>query len=842
MSANLHGAISMYAPVSGMGFSPLTGRSNNTAAQRVFMTFKSTRTILTPIEFKIRNEEKFVNLSKSGGLDKEAIQTMSTDLKMILECYLDKLFGLVDQSILHVQSILSKGGISPDVEKIATTILISCFNLLRVESTLLFDAWKGRGSRKSISSKDINEEIEKQENEERDDLVVCRICDEHVPASLFEQHTKSCMNAYRSESRLNKLNQKLNALITGIENDILKSEDWPGMQEAMVVEIIPILQVYFLLKKAYLTDSYVEDSADDLNSIYHSMQTISKTNQNIATNSFLKEGTLLILEKTRICIALTNIASVLRTTRVSGSDRTSNSPDKISITDFFFVKRVSAGAYARVFLGRKKKTGDLFAIKVLPRKEMVQKNQVKRVLAERDILMQFTNPFIVNFYYSIISKNNLYLVMEYLPGGDLFSLLDTLGSLDEDSAKLYTLEIAQALQYLRSNGIIHRDLKPDNILVSSTGMLKLTDFGLSHLGSFDRQAVINDPSLVSSSSLVGTPDYTAPEIILNRTHSFSCDYWSLGVMLYEFLMGQPPFHGETESETHTNILRATIDWNEMREEGFSEEVIDLLQKLLITDPEKRLGARDINEILNHPWFKGVDPKTTPPPFVPSLETATDTEYFTQRYQFQTQDDSDILQDIAESEAAADNKPDEEDIDKFQAVSFNQLVEKNELLVQDIRRRSISGSFDLSDETTGSSVLTPSNSTPHFSDNPPEIIPSLPISSPLNGSISTQDYNQQHLNDPSVNIYRNKTTRSADTFSLNAVQSSHSALSIEAFGQVSSRKNSPRINSFLKTSNTDDEDHENPNFSLSALLGGMSAPIEDQNDGASSTFLSNAEPT
>lgn len=275
--------------------------------------------------------------------------------------------------------------------------------------------------------------------------------------------------------------------------------------------------------------------------------------------------------------------------------------------------------------------------------------------------------------------------MEYLPGGDLYSLLDTLGSLDEDVAKLYTMEILDALKYLRSNGIIHRDIKPDNVLVSTTGALKLTDFGLSHLGAFDRQAVISDPSLASANSFVGTPDYTAPEIILSQPHSFTADYWSLGVMLYEFLMGEPPFHGENEEETHTNILRAHIDFSEMEEEGFSPEVIDLLKKLFVIDPHKRLGEKSIEEIIQHPWFKGVDTKTAEPPFVPELKTSSDTNYFQQRYTFKDEDDSDIIDDIADVNPNY-HKELSKEISQFQAVAVDQLKKKNTNVVSDLKRK------------------------------------------------------------------------------------------------------------------------------------------------------------
>ena len=247
--------------------------------------------------------------------------------------------------------------------------------------------------------------------------------------------------------------------------------------------------------------------------------------------------------------------------------------------------------------------------------------------------------------------------MEYLPGGDLYSLLRELGSLDEKSAKIYTYQIVQALGYLHSNGIIHRDLKPDNILISAEGFLKLTDFGLSYIGIVDRQMgeiVPSDPNLVKSSSFVGTPDYIAPEIILNQEHSFPVDWWSLGIILYEFIMGVPPFHANTEAETHERILKGAYMLPTEEDDDVSPECIDFIKQLLQLNPEKRLGTKGVEEILNHPWFKGIDSDHIEPVFKPELKSKEDTGYFQERYEFKGDSDSDIIDDINRSLKALNN--------------------------------------------------------------------------------------------------------------------------------------------------------------------------------------------
>lgn len=304
--------------------------------------------------------------------------------------------------------------------------------------------------------------------------------------------------------------------------------------------------------------------------------------------------------------------------------------------------------------------------------------------------------------------------MEYLPGGDLYSLLQGVGSFDERTAKIYTLEILQALIYLRKNGIVHRDLKPDNVLISSSGKIRLADFGLSHLGLVDRQTsstqndennppkssentnqqqrshrqtltktkvdvnsnsntitIINNDDHSSAgivTNIIGTPDYIAPEILMNNPHNYTADYWSLGCMLFEFLIGIPPFHAATENETFKNILTGKmlsfedpdVDPEEETIE-ISSEVKDLISKLLEPNPRKRLGFNSIDEILHHPWFsefESVDIDTIDPPFKPQLKAADDTEYFMQRYAFTGKNDEDILEDIAvefdESEENNDN--------------------------------------------------------------------------------------------------------------------------------------------------------------------------------------------
>eukprot|EP01113_Clastostelium_recurvatum_P044828 TRINITY_DN760_c0_g3_i2.p1 TRINITY_DN760_c0_g3~~TRINITY_DN760_c0_g3_i2.p1 ORF type:complete len:1617 (+),score=536.15 TRINITY_DN760_c0_g3_i2:260-5110(+) len=384
-------------------------------------------------------------------------------------------------------------------------------------------------------------------------------------------------------------------------------------------------------------------------------------------------------------------------------------PDKhssISISDFEIIKPISKGAFGRVYLARKKTTGDLYAIKVLRKLDMVRKNMVDHVIAERNILASIQNPFVVKLFYAFQSKENLYLVMEYLIGGDAASLLRGIGSFEEPMARYYIAETVLALEYLHNVGIVHRDLKPDNMLVNSEGHIKLTDFGLSRIGFIDDKrnnsaarvvddidpilhpngsdgGVFQDDGSRGGSSgggvggasdgsaggrvkvpgsphsgtrnnapqrkVVGTPDYLSPEILLGMGHDVSADWWALGIILYEFLTGVPPFNDDTPEQIFQNILHREIVWPRIKgmprdpgaddeyedETEMSREAQDLISKLLVRDPAERLGSRSVDQIKEHPFFYGLNWDTLlerpmDDIFVPKPDSQSDTSYFWDR--------------------------------------------------------------------------------------------------------------------------------------------------------------------------------------------------------------------
>ncbi|KAI9140186.1 serine/threonine protein kinase 15 [Paraphysoderma sedebokerense] len=314
-----------------------------------------------------------------------------------------------------------------------------------------------------------------------------------------------------------------------------------------------------------------------------------------------------------------------------------------SITDFEFIKPISRGAFGRVYLARKKTTQDLFAIKILKKDDMIRKNMVNHVLAERRVLSLSKTPHVVKLYYAFQSRFYLFLVMEYLIGGDLSSLLTVFGVFDEGMAKIYVAEIVLALEYLHSHNITHRDLKPDNMLIDAEGHLKLTDFGLSRISVQDQDTDH------SSKAVLGTPDYLAPELLLGIGHDNAVDWWALGVCLFEFLVGYPPFTADTPELIFKNILNHNIQWPD--DGSLSDLSKDIISKLLEPDKKKRLhGKGNLSqygahhqmlitcsfdlELKGHPFFSDIDwftLRSQPAPFVPNPESNLDTSYFEGKY-------------------------------------------------------------------------------------------------------------------------------------------------------------------------------------------------------------------
>lgn len=339
---------------------------------------------------------------------------------------------------------------------------------------------------------------------------------------------------------------------------------------------------------------------------------------------------------------------------------------KLGLGDFRTVKVIGKGAFGEVRLVQKTDTGKIYAMKTLIKQEMLKKDQLAHVRAERDVLAESNSPWVVQLFYSFQDPQTLYLIMEFLPGGDLMTMLIKYDTFSEDVTRFYIAECALAIEAVHNMGFIHRDIKPDNILIDKEGHIKLSDFGLStgfhkqHDSAYYQKLLdsangaskptaaarnsvqVNAIHLTMTSkdqiatwkanrrklaySTVGTPDYIAPEIFQQKGYGNECDWWSLGAIMFECLVGYPPFCSESTQETYQKIIQWQYHLAFPDDVHLSREAEDLIRRL-ITSPDRRLG---VDQIKSHPFFYGVDwtmIRQIDAPFVPHLRSITDTSYF-----------------------------------------------------------------------------------------------------------------------------------------------------------------------------------------------------------------------
>jgi len=335
------------------------------------------------------------------------------------------------------------------------------------------------------------------------------------------------------------------------------------------------------------------------------------------------------------------------------------------------VKIIGVGAFGEVTLVRKIDTNHLYAMKTLRKNDVLKRNQVAHVKAERDILAEAENEWVVRLYYSFQDKDSLYFVMDYIPGGDLMSLLIKFGIFEEPLARFYITELTCALEYVHKMGFIHRDIKPDNILIDREGHIKLTDFGLctgfrwTHNSKYysansharqdsmdiaedwnnecrcrDRLHAGNKPlerrrrrehQRCEAHSLVGTPNYIAPEVLMRQGYTQLCDWWSVGVILYEMLVGQPPFLASMPAETQYKVINFETTLKIPKQARMSPESRELTLRLL-SSADRRLGKNGgAAEVKAHAFFASIDfekgVRRLRAPYVPKIRYPTDTSNF-----------------------------------------------------------------------------------------------------------------------------------------------------------------------------------------------------------------------
>jgi len=293
---------------------------------------------------------------------------------------------------------------------------------------------------------------------------------------------------------------------------------------------------------------------------------------------------------------------------------------RIKVKDYEKLKTVGLGSYGRVRLCKNKKTGNIFVMKILKKNDIIKQKQVDHVYSEFNILTMLKHPFIVQLFgYNFEDPKYIYFIMEYIQGGELFTLLRTKGTFPVPQTKFYIAHIITIFEYLHSKNIVYRDLKPENILINKNGYLKLTDFGFA-------KQLENEKTY----TLCGTPEYLAPEIILNKGHGKAVDWWTLGILLYEMLVGIDPFSDDDPMKTYQKILKGKINFPKT----INKDAKSLIKHLLTQDTSKRYGClkNGVKDILNHRFFEGFDWKnfvylSMPAPYIPNVKSDDDTSNF-----------------------------------------------------------------------------------------------------------------------------------------------------------------------------------------------------------------------
>ncbi|TPX61983.1 hypothetical protein SpCBS45565_g07122 [Spizellomyces sp. 'palustris'] len=269
-------------------------------------------------------------------------------------------------------------------------------------------------------------------------------------------------------------------------------------------------------------------------------------------------------------------------------------PFKHELKDFVLQKGLGQGAFAKVYLVKRHMDGRLFALKSMRKDRVIQMRQVQHVQNERHLMEKIHNPFLVGLEATFQDSAHIYMIIEYMPGGDLFSQIRRYAYFEEPVARFYASEVAMALSYLHSENIVYRDLKPENVLLDADGHIKLGDFGFAK--------VVDG----TTRTFCGTPSYICPEILMHKEYTSAVDWWSFGVLLFEMLSGCSPFQESTAPKTYERILQGRIQWPSHRSKYFSRSAEQLITSLLVFSPQKRLGCVDESEIRDHPFFATVD--------------------------------------------------------------------------------------------------------------------------------------------------------------------------------------------------------------------------------------------
>ena len=294
----------------------------------------------------------------------------------------------------------------------------------------------------------------------------------------------------------------------------------------------------------------------------------------------------------------------------------------LSKSSFKFIYIIGKGGFGKVWKIEYKKTKEIYALKEMSKLKVLDKKSEKSINSEREFLSFLHHPFLVNMHYAFQDYDNLYLVMDLLSGGDLRYHISRYRCFSEEQTRFFIACMVYTLEYIHSNNVIHRDIKPENLVLDDKGYLRITDFGI---------AKENLPD--NSSETSGTPGYMSPEVMRGKNHSFPVDFFAVGVIGYEFMIGKRPYYGKNRNEIKEQMLstQACINKDNIRD-GWSPESADFINKLLLRKVENRLGSKNgAKEMKEHPWlkyypWKELENKTLPAPFIPEKKDNFDKRY------------------------------------------------------------------------------------------------------------------------------------------------------------------------------------------------------------------------
>ena len=320
-----------------------------------------------------------------------------------------------------------------------------------------------------------------------------------------------------------------------------------------------------------------------------------------------------------VLVALSSVMA--KAARRSDTGKSSHANEILSLDELTHVALLGAGGYGAVWLVQHQSNSHTYALKKMSKGHVVAKRQVDHVNNERKLLSLCDHPFLIELVSSFQDATNVYLMLELVLGGELFSYLDEHGALDTEPARFYTASVACALEYLQDRNVVYRDLKPENLLIDHEGYIKIVDFGFAKVVYQGEKTW----------TLCGTPEYLAPEVILRRGHDVRVDWWSLGILLIELFSGCTPFSSDDQFEIFKNIVKNEIDYDDI---GMPSDATEFCKAVLVTDPSLRLGTFDQGgglAVRNSDFLKEIDfvqlaNRTLPAPYVPYIASSTDTRH------------------------------------------------------------------------------------------------------------------------------------------------------------------------------------------------------------------------